>query len=81
VEKNGNFFQYVIILESVDKKDLRLSSFKHFCFGDDVQHDLTIDARELGGAIAPLWPLYLKKDTKKQVRLGSSFGLTGERDS
>ena len=59
--------QFVVILEAVDKKDARYSSFKHFCFGDAVQHDDAIDVRELGGAIAPLWPLYLKRDIKNQV--------------
>ena len=55
--------QFFDPIETVDKKDLRYSSLKHFCFGDDVKKDLSVTVRELGGAIAPLWPSYIKGST------------------
>ena len=52
-------------IEIVDKKDLKYSSLKNFCFGDEIKQDLFVTVRELGGAIAPLWPSYIGSTSKE----------------
>ena len=40
--------QFLVPIERVDKKDLKYASLKHFCFGDEIRHDVNVT-----GAISP----------------------------
>jgi hypothetical protein len=61
--------QYKIPLKRLQLKDVKYEALKTFCFGpeEESEREKYVLARELGGAIQPMWSSHIKTSQASQV--------------